>query len=679
MGRLMGWHRGRHGRRLVAALAGTMLGLLCAVTSARAETLPVTCANLQSTVTTVGSAPGHGEGDAIVLNGLCNGASLGSTSGITLPEGSAFTLEGAAGTTSGIDGAGITGPLLAGEKLGAITIAGLTFQHAVTSGFGASAVNLRAARVTLSGDSFLNDNHEGVFGGALFASAGSPCPAPGGPPLLTLTGSTFRENTNTIVSNSGVGGAAFLTDNCAGGSNVVTANVFEGNSLRANGSSKQAEGGGLALFSESKPGAEALTQEGNVFANNSVIEASGPPGQYGGGGEWVAGFAVTSRGDRFSGNTLPGTSGSMNWSWGAGLGVLACSNTEPSVSTVENAVIEGNVIGAGEAAELGGAGLYVGCTSKETPNHMSLLDSTVTGNAVGAGGVAGIDGGAHDQLQIANSIVAGDTGGSETGGFAGEGGILSAAFSDVCASGSSAPLAGEGNICAAPALADEGNPGSFDVHESASSPTIDAGRNTLVPAGLATDYFGGPRIVAGSVITACGAALFGPAIVDMGASEAPAGTRVRALSGGCFPHLPARAPATSSFVFPAVAVGVNGVLTLTFPGPLEAGNLALKATFKRTRIAFKRVNGRRRRIRRMETLTFGNASYSVAPPLGSAGVTNLRVKLKPTAQTLKLLARAKRLKVLLSVTYTQQGLLPGVQSHTLTVRYKAPPRRHRHR
>jgi hypothetical protein len=677
MGRLMGRHRGRHGRTLVAALAGTMLGLFAAVTPAGAETLPVTCANLQSTVKSVGSAPGHGEGDVIVLNELCNGASLGSSSGIALPEGSAFTLEGAAGTTSGIDGAGITGPLLAGEKLGAIAIARLTFQHAATSGFDASAVNLRAGRVTLSGDSFLNDSHEGVTGGALTVFVGPPsaCPGAGGPPGVAITGSTFSGNVQAINGGIGAGGAAFVLDDCPGATNVLEGNVFEGNQLKANG--PQGVGGGLLFASESTPAPASLNQSGNVFASNSVVDVAGT-GNYGGAGEWLEGISVTSVGDRFSANVLPGTTGA-HWSWGAGMGLLACSNTEPTQSMLADAVIAGNSIGAGEAVDLGGAGVYVGCVHKETANHLALVNSTVTNNVVAPGGVAGVDGGPHDQLQIANSIVAGDTGGSETGGFAGPGGSLSASYSDVCAPGTSAPLGGEGNICIAPRLADEGNPASFDVHETPSSPTIDAGSNALVPGGLATDYFGGPRIVAGSVITACGAALFGPAIVDMGAAEAPAGTRVRALSGECFSHLPARAAAMSSFVFPAVAVGVNGVLTLTFPGPLKAGNLALKATFKRTRIVFKRVKGRRRRTRKTETLTYGSASYSVAPPLGSTGVTNLRVKLKPTAQTLKLLARAKRLKVLLTVTYTQQGQLPGVQSRTLTVRYKAPPRRHRHR
>ncbi len=482
--------------------------------TARAETFPTTCPNLQTQINAVGAKLNHGEDDVIVLEGLCNGASLGKSSAVTLPASSAFTLQGAAGTTSGIDAAGITGPLLTGVELGAITIAGLVFQNATSSG--ASAVNLRAERLTLKSDSFLNNSHEGVSGGALTAYVGPPKPCPPtGTPGVAMTGSTFRDNTNTVGGGLGVGGAAFVLDNCTGAGNVLEGDVFEGNSLRANGAT-QAFGGGLLFASESTPAAEPLAQSGDVFAGNTVVDVAGT-GMYGGAGEWLEGMSLTSVADRFSGNALPGTSG-PNWSWGAGLGLLACRNTEPAQSTVEDAVVEGNSIGAGEPADLGGAGVYVGCPTKATTaNHLSLLDSTVTENSVPAGGVAGVDGGPHDQLRIANSIVAADSGGSETGGFAGEGGLASAAFSDVCNGVGTAPLPGEGNICANPLLADNGNPSSVDVHETASSPTIDAGSNALVPSGLTTDAFGAPRILAGHIGCPSGS----PAVVDMGAAEFP--------------------------------------------------------------------------------------------------------------------------------------------------------------
>ncbi len=665
-------HRGRALRLLLAATA--CVPLAAAPQAALAGTYSATCATLQSEISSVGAKPNHGEGDVIVLEGLCNAASLGKSSAVTLPAGSAFTLQGAPGTTSGIDGAGMAGPLLTGEKLGAVTIAGLVFQNDVSTGSGPSPVNLRAARVTLTGDSFLGDSHEGVTGGALTVFVGEPpCPAAGGPPALTVTDTTFRNDTNAVGSGIGAGGAAFLLDDCSGAGNVLERNVFEGNALRANGSSR-AVGGGLLFASESKPGAEPLSQAGNVFAGNSIVNVAGT-GSYGGGGEWLEGISLTSVGDRFTANTIPGTSGPF-WSWGAGVGLLACSNTEPSVSALENAVIEGNVIGPGEPADIGGAGLYVGCVAAGTPNHLSLLDSTVTENSVPAGAIAGVAGGPHDQLRIANSIVAADAGGSETGGFAGEGGLLAASFSDVCNAAVTAPLAGEGNICANPRLADNGNPGSFDVHETGASPTIDAGSNTLVPAGLATDFYGAPRIqpahaVLPPLAMACplcgcsyGYTLTGG--VDMGASElGPVAVPAIAVT-----RSPCGLP-PSQFSFPDVRNLDRGRLQLRF-GSLAAGGLSVIATFELTRTVTKRVHGHRHRVKRTETISYGRASLTTSAS-GSA-----RLTLAPTRRALSILRSRHRLKVALSITFTQAGHTPTTQTRTIAVIYKAPKRaRHR--
>ncbi len=144
-----------------------------------------------------------------------------------------------------------------------------------------------------------------------------------------------------------------------------------------------------------------------------------------------------------------------------------------------------------------------------------MLDSTVTLNTAYNG--AEIEGESGDQLVLANSIVAEGSGANEIAGFGeSEEGSMKASFSDVCASArSSEPLPGAGNICADPLLADNGEPISFDVHETSSSPTIDAGSNALVPGGLTTDSFGTIRILADH--TGCTGNF--PAIVDMGAAE----------------------------------------------------------------------------------------------------------------------------------------------------------------
>jgi hypothetical protein len=407
-----------------------------------------------------------------------------------------------------------------------------------------------------------------------------------------------------------------------------------------------------------------------MFDSNRIVTTS-PAADFGGGGEWLEGASLASVGDRFSRNSIPGSEGS-NWSWGGGLGILNtnCNAATPTESTLENVVVAGNSLGAGSAGDLAGAGIYVGCSPSTThPNHLTLLDSTVTENRVGAGGIAGVGGNPGDQLMLANSIVAADSGGEELGGFTGAGGSLSATFSDVCGPGGS-PLPGTGDICADPLLADDGNPASFDVRETPASPTVDAGSNALVPAGLATDRYGSPRIQAArSFLPPCNGAgsvgyTIGPAVVDMGAGELGP-QPVPAIAILC----PVRPPSASSFVFPALHQRTAGALVLAFRG-LAAGHVTALATFRLTRTVVHTVKGRRHRTRRTETVAYGHAAQTTSV----AG--DVALALKPTRRALGLLRRRHRLKLTLTITFVQPGLLPSVQTRAVSVRYVA---RHRGR
>ena len=141
------------------------LGAGVGAASASAMTRETGCPNLQTTIDEVAGGAQHGEGDVIVLDGLCDQSNLPSPAGVTLPAGSSFSIEGKPGTTSGFDGAGITGPLLGNTtstEAGAMTISHLTFQHASLTD--ASALSIRASRVTLTDDSFLDDEEHGVTG-----------------------------------------------------------------------------------------------------------------------------------------------------------------------------------------------------------------------------------------------------------------------------------------------------------------------------------------------------------------------------------------------------------------------------------------------------------------------------------------------------------------------------------
>jgi hypothetical protein len=379
------------------ALAVTALALGAAVASG--ETLPASCTTLQSEITTASASKGV---DTVVLTEMCKET-------VTLPAKAEFTLEGASGTTSGLDGEGLAGPLLeTTEAGGAMTISNMTFEHATSHAFVGGALELFDSSLALNGDRFVDDTvEEAEAGGAgayvvIIPANGDACAAHE-PPALTVTDSSFIEDTakagnGTLPSH---GGGLYAILECGGRASYLDHDSFEGDSVTTTGSA-EAEGGGASLIDPAaSPG--LLYQEGNVFDSDTVV---GPAeGNRGGGGEWLEGINLTSVGDRFSRDSIPGTSGSK-WSWGAGLGILntSCDATNPTESTLEDAVVAGNSIAAGTPADLGGAGIYVGVACGPEPEHHShlrLLDSTVTENSVATpGGVAGIDGHPSDQLTI---------------------------------------------------------------------------------------------------------------------------------------------------------------------------------------------------------------------------------------------------------------------------------------
>src|SRR6202044_805955 len=138
-----------------------------------------------------------------------------------------------------------------------------------------------------------------------------------------------------------------------------------------------------------------------------------------------------------------------------------------------------------------------------------------------------------------------------------------------------------------------------------------------------------------------------PATVDVGAGEYTPTLPVTGVSVP--PCLPARlvVPGLSAsiFSFPSVAVHKSGLLALSFAN-LTDGRLQVLGTFKVTRTVLRRVEGRRRHVKKLETIVYGRASYAVVSP------GNVKLELKPTKRALALLARRKHLRVLLSITFT---------------------------
>jgi hypothetical protein len=506
----------------LAVLVGTLITSLLAVSTAGAAEITVSnCLQLQNELN-------HAEkGDVITLATLCTENNSGTAKGsFNLPSAADLTIQGQSGTNAGFEGAGVAKRALEGKGNGLVlrnlVVENYSLEHE-------AAVKLypgEGALPQIEDDRFVDDTNStpsySTDGGALYVSASNSTCAYTAP--LSITDSTFRgdriADTSTTENNRDQGGAAYAEIHCDSAAAPFEFATLGGNTFAEDVIDTQAGGqafGGALDLANSSPAAVNVSAEqtDNAFANDSIASIS-PTGAYGGGGEWAPSLELSSTDDRYTGNGLPAPLGANASSQGAGLGVTsaACSKEVTPSVVLNNAVFAANTIGpASEDGESAGA-VYVACESNEPNSHfqLALNDSTVAGNQA-PGGVSGIDGEDTDQLVLTNSIVTSPTGQADIGGFRPTAdGSLTSSFSDACTPGTSTSLPGAGNICANPSLA---GAETGDVQETASSPTIDAGSNALVPAGLTTDVFGHTRILAGHA--GCGQSF--PAIVDMGASE----------------------------------------------------------------------------------------------------------------------------------------------------------------
>jgi parallel beta helix pectate lyase-like protein len=539
-------------------LAGVIAALALTAAPAGAAGATVNCVQLQSALSAAKT------GDTVTLNELCKSGfpytlpavqmTLAGTPGAGFDGGSTVQLQGAVAASTTIEGlvfenvhssSSNSGGALSINSSGsptAVTLARDTFSGDVTSAGdgGGARINTGTAAVTVTNSTFTN-NSATLDGGGLTIFATS----------ATLSGDTFTGNavTGTAAFGGGldvfaIGGAITLSnsqfagntsDNAGGGATLaaespgvamtLSGNTFSHNSVSdPSGTSENVRGylgGGLLLEGDMTEPVNVV-QRGNTFDGNSVSFKAAPVSAWGG-GESTTHIALQSTGDRFTNNTLQSPNAAENaepkkvFGWGAGLSVAQCGDptetppTAPNVvSTLTDAIVAGNTLLSGPSAN--GAGVYVGFVCPNAYATLQVNDSTVAGNVVsGASGrVAGISGGPHDVLALANTIVSGDTGGPELGGFQSLAGV-SATYSDICSG--TAPFAGAGNICADPLLAGPG-PGSADVRETAASPTLERGSNALIPAGVSSDALGGPRVLGP---TLCGVS---PApVVDIGAAE----------------------------------------------------------------------------------------------------------------------------------------------------------------
>ena len=396
-------------------------------------------------------------------------------------------------------------------------------------GFGVESLAEEAPGIEVVNSTFTGNTSDSNGGGLLVGSASESF-------TVTLAGNTFGgagEGDGNTAEQGGGGlyifsqGDVAMSDNdfmgndtprngggawigvVNNGQAVLEGNLFSGNVLSSDEGVSDHWGGGLYVqHFGSLPEGDALTQVGNVFLGNEVMDVT--EGEAGGGGEWIVGARTLSRYDVFVDNVV--TNDTSDDTEGGGIGLVGSANG--TTLRLQNAVVAGNSLD-NDGGPGSGGGVYVGISCTPCNEILTMEDTTVAGNTVTAPiigpGVGG--GGEADSLTAANSIVAGNTttGGEATADIAGFT-TTAVSFSDSCAGPgfTGGAVAGDGNICADPLLVDP-SPGAGDVRQTASSPTVDRGNNALVPAELTTDSDGEARIADGNED--------GTATVDMGADE----------------------------------------------------------------------------------------------------------------------------------------------------------------
>ncbi|MGH2874262.1 MAG: hypothetical protein ACRDL5_17605, partial [Solirubrobacteraceae bacterium] len=367
------------GLRLVPLLVAAVATLGLVAQPASAATVQADCSSFSSALSSAAT------GDTIELTGVCTGDSL------SLPSADDLTIEGAPGQTDGFDGAGATGPALSGNAIG-LTLRNLIFEDYSLNNN--SAVNLSqssGALPTIASDRFIDNSDSGTYGApaalALYDSGPEDCSSTF-TGTLSITGSTFQGNVASASGGDVTGGAAgifFFCDAADTATLMITGNTFNANEIKSAGAG--AYGAGLYI-GNGDDGALTLQQSGNVFSDNSIVSTVSPAASnYNGAGEWLASANLTSVGDEYIGNSLPGPSGGSASSWGAGLGTVrqnCLATTTPVTATATDLVAVDNTIGApSNGGTIWGAGVYAGCTATTGSGgfHLTLINSTVTANA----------------------------------------------------------------------------------------------------------------------------------------------------------------------------------------------------------------------------------------------------------------------------------------------------------
>ena len=489
-------------------------------------------------------------GDVVTLQDgeVCN-ANVLEEGEFVLPS-HTIVFQGAAGGAAEVMDGDDEVRILRGSNVGTTVIRNLTFQNGESDEESGAAIEIRGnsaptlSNLTILGNDTVEDGpvtistnnsggtvtvEESTFGGT-GANDGNSGEHGGGLLINTAHSIVLHHNTFTgNVAEQRGGGAVLDLDveqdiverGIKGGeptaaAATITDNTFSGNSVEMTPNTVPILfGGGLAIQA-ADPQFWQVVQSGNTFSENRIVpsfffpvgrttEGGGFGGYFAGGGEYTE-ASVLSTNDRFVNNlieeplqpqeNIAQDGGFFFENHGGGIAISGRSLTLEG----RNLVVAGNEIpfgqGGGVSSDSGFFRLATRSSVAEgskgdNQNTLLLYDSTIVANDANDGTGSAIYGNYDDDLLVHNGIVFGNTStqGQEIDGFD-DGGTIDIQYTDYCDEDVSvpslAPAPGEGNICEDPQLVD---PPNGDVHQKKGlSPTLDAGKNDLVPEGLTGDW-----------------------------------------------------------------------------------------------------------------------------------------------------------------------------------------------
>ncbi|MDA1050348.1 MAG: Ig-like domain repeat protein [Planctomycetota bacterium] len=341
---------------------------------------------------------------------------------------------------------------------------------------------------------------------------------------ITIQG---RGTQNTIIDAGGLGDRVFHSIGAAGF-------TLDGVTIRG-GSVPNGSGGGVR------------NDNGVLVVGNSVISGNFA---LSGGGIANSG-ATTINGSIFSGNTAVEGGGVFNFDGTISIHNSTLSgNTAPLGGGIRNRgdVAIHNSTLSGNTSRLSGGGIY-------NLGNVTIHNSTLSGNTAPLGG--GIRTSAT--VTINNSIVTGSTGGDLSGNAYGSNNLSD----DGSVPGTLAAVTNFDSV-----LRDNGGP-TFTHALLAGSNAIDAGDNSLIPAGVGTDQRGTgfPRIANGGTSVT----------VDVGAYEASRNAWIT-VTDSIDLTLPGIAFVVTVTVAPTFAGTPTGTVTLASDLDGSLGSMALPAS-----------------------------------------------------------------------------------------------------